>query len=87
MTAHSASRHQPVPLGGPVASDGPAKAAENTARAALDSRAGRLLTDTEWERSRTTLLEFMGILRDWDNNARKTPSEAGNVEVRCQRKT
>ena len=87
MSGRSASRRQPLPFGGRVASDGPPRAAEIAARAALDSRAGRSLTDAEWERSRPRLLEFMKILRDWAIDARNTPPEAGNVEVLCQRKT
>jgi hypothetical protein len=36
------------------------------ARAALESAAARPLTDAEWERARTRLVEFVTILRDWD---------------------
>jgi hypothetical protein len=57
--------------------------AENSARAALELRAGRALTDAEWTPMRARLREFVGILRVWD---RKTPeSKRGNVEVLCQR--
>ena len=45
---------------------------EDTARAALDLRAGRALTDVEWARVRVRLLEFATILRAWDEQA-KTP--------------
>jgi hypothetical protein len=36
------------------------------ARAALERRLGHAMTDTEWERARTTLIEFVIILRDWE---------------------
>lgn len=56
---------------------------EAAARAALDLRTDRALTDAEWVAVRARLLEFVGILRGWD---RKTnPSRRGNVEVLCQR--
>ena len=55
---------------------------ETAARAALELRAGRALTDTEWAQMRARLLEFAGILPSWD---RKPPaSKRGNVEVLCQ---
>ena len=34
--------------------------------AAIELRAGRALTDAEWAAARARLLEFAGILRDWD---------------------
>jgi hypothetical protein len=39
---------------------------EAAARAALELRAGCGLTDAEWAAARARLLEFAGILRDWD---------------------
>jgi hypothetical protein len=42
------------------------KSLENTARAALDLRGGRALTDAEWARARTSLIEFVTILRRWE---------------------
>jgi hypothetical protein len=47
------------------------KSSEKTARAALERHGGRALTDTEWERARTALIEFATILRRWG-----TPAEA-----------
>jgi phage protein D len=35
------------------------------ARAALEARAGRALTDVEWERGRANLVEFASIVRAW----------------------
>ena len=55
---------------------------EVAARAALDLRAGRPLTDAEWAAARARLLEFAGILRDWQ---RKGASRRGNLEELCQR--
>src|SRR5688572_6628885 len=42
------------------------KSREEVARAALDSRAGRTLTDEEWVVGKARMLEFVGLLRDWD---------------------
>lgn len=47
----------------------PAMALEDAAREALDQHANRVLSDAEWQRTRARLLEFAGILRDWDRNA------------------
>ena len=55
---------------------------EAAARAAIELRAGRALTDAEWAAARARLLEFAGILRDWDRKT--TASRRGNVEVLCQ---
>jgi hypothetical protein len=44
---------------------GPAPEKENAARAALELLAGRTLRDSEWDRMRARLLEFVSILRDW----------------------
>ena len=52
---------------------------EDTARAALDLRAGRALTDVEWARVRVRLLEFATILRAWDEQAKTAESGLGNV--------
>jgi hypothetical protein len=46
-----------------------AKSCENAARAALDHRNGRALTDTEWEGARASLIEFVTMLRSWEQNA------------------
>lgn len=55
---------------------------ETTARAAFELRAERKLTDAEWATVRSRLLEFAGILRDWEQT---TGRPRGNVEVLCQR--
>jgi hypothetical protein len=55
---------------------------EAAARAALELRAGCGLTDAEWAAARARLLEFAGILRDWDRKT--TALRRGNVEVLCQ---
>jgi hypothetical protein len=57
--------------------------ASEDARAAIELRAGRALMDAEWAAMRARLLEFAGILRDWDRKT--TASQKGNVEVLCQR--
>ena len=59
------------------------KVKENTARAALELRAGRCLTDAEWAAARARLLEFGTILRSWERTT--TVPRRGNVEVLCQR--
>jgi hypothetical protein len=56
---------------------------EDAAHTAIELRAGRALTDAEWARMRTSLWEFVGILRVWDGKT--TASRRGNVEVLCQR--
>jgi hypothetical protein len=52
------------------------------ARAAIELRAGCALTDAQWAAARARLLEFVGILRDWDRKT--TALRRGNVEVLCQ---
>ena len=42
------------------------KQLEAAARAAIELRADRILTDAEWVAMRSRLLEFASILRDWD---------------------
>jgi hypothetical protein len=44
---------------------------EWAARAAIQSRVGRPLTDHEWQQARSGLLEFASVLRDWQ---RKPPT-------------
>jgi hypothetical protein len=56
---------------------------ENSARAALELRAGRALTDEDWAMARARLSEFVGLLSVWDRKT--TASRRGNVEVLCQR--
>jgi hypothetical protein len=62
-------------------------APENAARAALDSAAGRTLTDPEWEQTQSKLVEFVSILRSWDRKAQKVSAGLGNVEALCQQET
>lgn len=55
---------------------------ENIARAALDAKAGRPVTDAEWAATSSKLLEYAGILRIWD---RKTiERRRGKVKNLCQ---
>jgi hypothetical protein len=70
---------------GPSSSGTAPPSLENAARAALDSHAGRTLTDAEWARTRADLLELVTILRGWDQKARNTAPGLGNVEALCQR--
>lgn len=42
------------------------KQTEAAARAAIERRADGSLTDAEWVAARAKLLEFVGILREWD---------------------
>jgi hypothetical protein len=44
---------------------GPAVEKQTAARAALETCAGRSLSDMEWNRARATLVEFASILRCW----------------------
>jgi hypothetical protein len=55
---------------------------EAVARTTIELHAGHALTDAQWAAARARLLEFAGILRDWDR--KKTASRRGNVEVLCQ---
>lgn len=52
------------------------------ARAEIEVRADRKLTDEEWSVARARLLEFTSILRGWDRKT--TAPRRGNVEVLCQ---
>jgi hypothetical protein len=56
---------------------------EGGARAALDSRAGRTLTDADWAVAKDRLLEFFHILRGWDRNARAVSRDLVMCEVPC----
>jgi hypothetical protein len=54
---------------------GPAPAKEAAARAAIEARVGRPLSDREWVRDRARLLEFVSILRAWHQEGTITESE------------
>jgi len=55
---------------------------EAGARAAFERRAGRELSDAEWVALRSRLLEFLGILRAWDQTTIR--ARRGKVEKLCQ---
>ena len=82
MTRPTAARLKSAP---PSSPGHPDVSAENAARAALESRAGRTLTDMEWAQARARLLEFATILRSWDQKAKSGNSRLDNVEVLCPR--
>jgi hypothetical protein len=56
---------------------------EAAARAAIELRADRPLTDAEWSAACTRLLEFGAILRCWDQTT--TAPRRDNLEVLCPR--
>jgi hypothetical protein len=56
---------------------------EGAARAALDSRAGRTLTDADWAMAKDRLLEFFHILLGWDRKARAVSRDLVMCEVPC----
>jgi len=56
---------------------------EAAARGALERRADRTLSDTEWAAAQARLSEFVGILRVW--NRTTTAPRLGNVEGLCRR--
>jgi hypothetical protein len=64
--------------------NGSSKAIDDAARATLDLLAGRSLNDAELTRVGTKLLEFMIILRGWDQKAKNTSAGLGNVDSICQ---
>ena len=68
-----------VPLGGAPRPGVSPNATENAARAALDTRTGRALSDREWAQARAKLLAFAMVLRDWDRQAQTPTSGLGNV--------
>jgi hypothetical protein len=55
------------------------QSAEDTARATIESLAGRNLSDVEWARVRARLLEFVTILRGWEEKVNMPESGLGNV--------
>ena len=46
---------------------------ELDARGELEDRVGRRLTDSEWAAARSALVEFMGILCAWHQQAQANP--------------
>jgi hypothetical protein len=52
---------------------------EAAARASIEQRADRVLTEAEWSLARVKLLDFVGILHDWARTV--TPSRRGKVEI------
>ena len=58
---------------------------EGAARAALDLRAGRTLTDEDWVVAKDRLLEFFAILRGWDRRTRTVSRDLVMCEVPCLR--
>ena len=52
---------------------------EKVARASIESRTDRSLTDLEWAQARARLLEFVTILRAWEQKARTRESEFDKV--------
>jgi hypothetical protein len=70
---------------GPERVDTRPEPGEGAARAALDSRAGRTLTDADWAVAKDRLLEFFTILRGWDRKARTVSRDLVMFEVPCLR--
>ena len=58
----------------------PRKTLEEAARTDLNAQAGRTLTDAEWARARTPLLEFVTILRGWSRRTH-APKDSGANDV------
>jgi hypothetical protein len=68
---------------GPERFDTRPDSCEGGARAALDLRAGRTLTDADWAAAKDRLLEFFHILREWDRKARAVNRDLVMCEVPC----
>lgn len=51
----------------------PEQELEDAARCVLEERFGRRLSEAEWTTMRRSLVDFVKILRDWDQ-----PSQRGN---------
>jgi hypothetical protein len=68
---------------GPERFDPRPESGEGAARAALDWRAGRTLTDADWAVAKDRLLEFFNILRGWDRQARAAGRDLVMCEVPC----
>jgi hypothetical protein len=70
---------------GPERLDTRPESGEGAARAALESRVGRTLTDADWAVAKDRLLEFFTILRGWDRKARTVSRDLVMFEVLCLR--
>jgi hypothetical protein len=57
----------------------PATELEGNARAHIESRMGRTLTDLEWTRARHLLVAFALILRDWSQESYTVESDLRKV--------
>ena len=53
----------------PCAEHGAARRREGAARAALEDRYGRPLSDAEWKSAKRDLLAFVRLLAEWDGRA------------------
>jgi len=87
---HKPRGQTPIPAGGGLAelslvSSNPgcshlsSKTTKPALRPALDPPGGRVLTDAERKRAGSRLLEFVRILREWDQKSKTLPPETGNV--------
>jgi hypothetical protein len=52
---------------------------EDAARASLSRCAGRAITDSEWAQTSAKLLEYVRILRIWNQSARNAQTQADKV--------
>jgi hypothetical protein len=68
---------------GPERLDARQEPCADAARAALDSCAGRTLTDAEWAVAQGKLLEFVTILRGWGQRSRTASRDLLMFEVPC----
>lgn len=73
-----------APIPGQARPNGPSRVVEHAARAAVEQRAGRCLSDAEWAEARSRLLDFGAILRGWDRGSKNPEPELGNVDAICQ---
>jgi len=87
LASSSSSRPIEPPFSGPTPVAPASPDLEIAARAALDSCTGRALSVPEWARARTKLLEFVTIIAKWDQAAKNSSEELGNVDAICQQET
>ena len=71
----------------PERSDKRPESFEGAARAALDSRGGRALTDSDWAVAKDRLLDFFAIIRAWGLKAKNETASRDLImcEVPCLR--